>query len=194
MMKENETRNKLLDATFFEVYSNGYHGGATASILKRAKVPKGSMYHFFDSKKDLVLSTIEERIIPKMDDFFNFTKYPNETVFQTVERIFEKMSHHENLITYGCPLHRLMVEMASLDSDFEKIVSSKFNDFVNDFSNLLKDAIKKKELKSFDTQQMARFFITATWGEISLAPVLASKDAFQKHIEILMILLRHHQL
>lgn len=193
-MKENETRNKLLDATFFEVYSNGYHGAATASILKRAKVPKGSMYHFFDSKKDLVLSTIEKRIIPKMDDFFNFTKYPNETVFQTVERIFKKMSHHENLITYGCPLHRLMVEMSSLDNDFEKILSSKFNDFVNDFSNLLKDAIEKKELKPFDTKQMARFFITSTWGEISLAPVLSSKEEFHKHIEILIMLLKYYKL
>lgn len=193
-MKENETRKKLLDATFLEVYSNGYHGAATASILKRANVPKGSMYHFFDSKKDLVLSTIEERIIPKMDDFFNFKKNPSETIFQTLERIFNKMNHHEILITYGCPLHRLMVEMSSLDNDFEKILASKFNYFVNDFSNLLKDAIDKKELKQFDTQQMARFFITSIWGEISLAPILSSKEEFQKHIENLMILLRHYRL
>ena len=192
-MKENETRKKLLDATFLEVYSNGYHGAATASILKRANVPKGSMYHFFDSKKDLVLSTIEERIIPKMDDFFNFKKNPSETIFQTLERIFNKMNHHENLIIYGCPLHRLMVEMSSLDNDFETILASKFNHFVNDFSNLLKDAIDKKELKPLDTQQMARFFITSIWGEISLAPTLSSKEEFQKHIENLMILLRHYQ-
>jgi len=191
-MKENETREKLLDATFFEVYSNGYHGAGTASILKRANVPKGSMYHFFDSKKDLVLSTIEERIIPKMDDFFNFKKNPSEAIFQTLERIFNKMNHHENLITYGCPLHRLMVEMSSLDNDFEKILASKFNHFVNDFSNLLNGAIDKKELKQFDTEQMARFFITSIWGEISLAPALSSKEKFRNHIDNLMMLLKQY--
>lgn len=192
-MKEKETRNKLLDATFYEVYSHGYHGAATASILKRAQVPKGSMYHFFNSKKDLVLSTVEERIFPKMDNFFNFNEHANETIFQTLERIFDKMNQHENLITYGCPLHRLMVEMGSLDKDFEKILVSKSNSFINNLSKLFHNAIDKKELQSFDTQQMARFFITSIWGEISLAPSLSSKEAFQKHIENLMIVLQNYQ-
>jgi len=194
MMKENETRRKLLDATFLEIYSKGYHGAATASILRRANVPKGSMYHFFESKKNLVLTTIEERIIPKMDAYFNFEKNPNETIFVTLERIFNKMNTNEDLITYGCPLHRLMVEMSSLDNDFEKILVSKFNHFVNDFSNLLKEAIDKKELKPLDTLQIARFFITSTWGEISLSPTLSSKEKFQKHIENLMYLLKTYKM
>lgn len=105
-MQIRESREKLLDAAFMEVYKNGYHGASTASILKNAGVPKGSMYHFFNSKKDLVLTAVEERIFPKMDVFFDFTVNEDKNIFQTIECIFERMSGHPFLIKNGCPLIR----------------------------------------------------------------------------------------
>ncbi len=39
-MRIRESREKLLDAAFLEVYKNGYHGASTAAILKNAGVPK----------------------------------------------------------------------------------------------------------------------------------------------------------
>lgn len=50
-MKKQTNRDNLLDVTFEEVYKYGYGGAATASILKKEGVPKGSMYHHFKSKK-----------------------------------------------------------------------------------------------------------------------------------------------
>ena len=52
--KTKSSRDKLLDVTFNEVYKYGYCGAATANILKKAGVPRGSMYHHFESKKALV--------------------------------------------------------------------------------------------------------------------------------------------
>lgn len=37
------SRDKLLDVTFEEIYKYGYSGAGTASIFKKADVPKGSM-------------------------------------------------------------------------------------------------------------------------------------------------------
>jgi len=192
-VKENESRKKLLDAAFIEVYNNGYHGASTASILTNAGVPKGSMYHFFNSKKDLTLTSIQERIFPKMDNFFNFTPYENETIFKTLDRIFTHMSTNSLLIKNGCPLHRLIVEMAPLDNDFEKILTKKFENFVENLSILFKLAINKKELKLFDTHVVARFFITSTWGEISLPSSISSKKSFLSHTDYLIKLLKHYE-
>ncbi len=192
-MQIRESREKLLDAAFMEVYKNGYHGASTASILKNAGVPKGSMYHFFNSKKDLVLTAVEERIFPKMDVFFDFTVNEDKNIFQTIECIFERMSEHPFLIKNGCPLHRLIVEMAPLDNDFEDKLNKKFNNFVQNLSNLFEIFIDKNELKKFDTYTMARFFITSTWGEISLPPSISSKKSFLQQVKYLITLLKSYE-
>jgi TetR/AcrR family transcriptional repressor of nem operon len=192
-MQIRESREKLLDAAFMEVYKNGYHGASIASILKNAGVPKGSMYHFFNSKKDLVLTAVEERIFPKMDVFFDFTVNEDKNIFQTIECIFERMSEHPFLIKNGCPIHRLIVEMAPLDNDFEDKLNKKFNNFVQNLSNLFEIFIDKNELKKFDTYTMARFFITSTWGEISLPPSISSKKSFLQQVKYLITLLKSYE-
>jgi len=47
------TREKLIEATYEEVYSHGYQGASLSNILSNANVHKGSMYHFFKNKKNL---------------------------------------------------------------------------------------------------------------------------------------------
>ena len=59
---ENNTRKNLIDSAFSEIYSNGYQGASLTTILKNAKVHKGSMYHFFENKKDMALVCIKEKI------------------------------------------------------------------------------------------------------------------------------------
>jgi TetR/AcrR family transcriptional repressor of nem operon len=190
---ENDTRTKLLDAAFEEVYKNGYHGSATAAILKKAAVPKGSMYHFFCSKKELVLAVVKERIFPRMDRFFDFSVKGNSSAFQTIEETFKKMGEHEQLIANGCPMHRLMVEMAPLDKDFERVLNSRFEHFVNELDALLKLAVKAKEFRPFDTRAFARFMITSTWGALSLSPSLSSPENFSSHTDLLLELLEQRK-
>jgi len=74
MTKKQSTRDKLLDITFEEVYIHGYAATSVDAILKKTQVPKGSMYHHFKSKKELVLAMVEERLFPKMNIFFLFEK------------------------------------------------------------------------------------------------------------------------
>lgn len=61
------TRDKILDATFKLVYKYGYNGTSTAMVFKECNIPKGSLYHYFKSKKELVLAVVTERIAPKID-------------------------------------------------------------------------------------------------------------------------------
>ena len=62
------SRNKLLDIAFEEIYINGYHATSIDKILKKASMNKGSMYHFFKSKKELTLAIINEKISLYIED------------------------------------------------------------------------------------------------------------------------------
>jgi len=55
MQKKQPTREKLLNITFDEVYIHGYTATSVDTILKKAGIPKGSMYHHFKGKKELYI-------------------------------------------------------------------------------------------------------------------------------------------
>lgn len=61
MAKEKDTRTLLLKITFEEVYTNGYQGASVLKILQKAGLHKGSMYHYFANKKEMVLAAIQEK-------------------------------------------------------------------------------------------------------------------------------------
>ena len=46
------TRDHLINAAYEEIYEKGYQGANTSNILKILDMNKGSMYHFFKSKKE----------------------------------------------------------------------------------------------------------------------------------------------
>ena len=58
----NNPREKLLEVSFNEFYQNGYSSTSIDKILKQASMNKGSMYHFFKSKKELGLAVVNEKI------------------------------------------------------------------------------------------------------------------------------------
>lgn len=103
MSRKQPTREKLLDITFEEVYIHGYAATSVDTILKKAGITKGSMYHHFKSKKELVLAMIEERLFVKMDIFFNFEKVEGRSVLESIRNTYagmaKKATHHLRVST-----------------------------------------------------------------------------------------------
>ena len=184
-MKKQNTREKLLDITFEEVYINGYASTSVDKILKRAGIPKGSMYHHFKSKKELVLAMVKERLFPKMDEFFKIdTSLPAN---KALEKLFTVMSKNRLLITYGCPMHRLMVELSPIDKDFDKIFVEKYSQLVEYFEAIfIKDIQNGLIDKTLNTKEFTKFIIHSTWGVLSLSPTLSSPEKFLQNSKFIL--------
>ncbi len=180
------SRDKLLDVTFDEVYRYGYCGASTATILKKASVPRGSMYHHFASKKEMVLAMIEERLIPKVRDFFDFKLQKDSAALEVIDYTMQKMSKNKMLIAHGCPLHRLMFEMGALDEDIALACQQEFVRLSTNYAKLLEYGMDRKEIERTDAKALAEFFITATWGILSRLPKESSKEQFLQDISFLM--------
>ena len=175
-----------MDVTFEEVYRYGYNGAGTASILKKSGVPKGSMYHHFSSKKEMVLSMIEERLIPKVREFFEFKLQKNHTALETLEEVFIKISKNRMLITYGCPLHRLMFEMNALDKEIAKACTDEFNHLSDGLARILAFGMKDGSIKEGNSQEIASFIIASSWGYLSRPIESSSPELFLRDCEMLM--------
>ncbi len=59
MKTKKDTKDLLLEITFDEVYTYGYQGTSVLKILEKANLNKGSLYHYFKNKKELVLAAID---------------------------------------------------------------------------------------------------------------------------------------
>ena len=180
------SRDKLLDVTFEEVYRLGYCGAGTASILKKAGVPKGSMYHHFSSKKEMVLAMIEERLIPKVREFFDFEMKRGSRALDVLTYTMAKMSKNRMLITHGCPLHRLMFEMGSIDEEIAQACEVEFQNLSHNLARLLAFGMREGSIKEGDANEIAEFVIASSWGLLSRPLGSSSSEQFLKDTNFLL--------
>ena len=192
-MKKQPTREKLLDITFDEVYIDGYTATSVDTILKKAGIPKGSMYHHFKGKKELVLAMVQERLFPKMELFFDFERKEGATVTDALRGTFAGMSRNKPLITYGCPLYRLMVELSPVDETFDTVLSTKAVQIQDNLALLLQKGIEDGEFKeTLPPKDFAAYILESTWGVLSLSPSLSSSQHFIKHSKYILETLEHY--
>jgi len=55
-------KQRILDACIEEFSRNGYESASTNAIVKRAGIPKGSLFYFFGSKRDLYLYVVDHAV------------------------------------------------------------------------------------------------------------------------------------
>jgi len=189
MPKQNRqpTREKLLDITFDEVYIHGYTATSVDTILKTAGIPKGSMYHHFKGKKELVLAMVEERLFPKMELFFDFEPKEGKSVTDVLQGTFAAMAKNKPLITYGCPLYRLMVELSPIDVTFDKLLSTRVTKMQDNLALLLQKGIESGEFdETLNVKDFASYILESTWGVLSLSPSLSSSKHFLLHSKFIL--------
>jgi len=192
-MKKQPTREKLLDITFEEVYVYGYNATSVDAILKKAEIPKGSMYHHFKSKKELVLAMVEERLFVKMDSFFKYEVKEGKSVMDSFKNTFMLVSKNHMLVTYGCPLYRLMVELSATDKEFDKLLTSKALEMQEGIKSLLLKGVEIGEFKdTLDIESFSTYMLSAVWGILSISPTLSSSKNFINQSQYILNELEQH--
>jgi len=181
------TREKILDAVFKLVYVNGYNGTSMAIILKECEIPKGSLYHFFKSKKEMVLAVVKERISPRMDEFYLLNEVEGENGIDTIIAAMLRVTKKDVLVSYGCPLNRLNQEMSPVDEDFELAINAIYEKLTTKIQRLLENS---SLTEGTDTNSLSEYIIAGVWGSLSLSPKQSSKKRYLASINHLIIYLK----
>ena len=120
MKKLCETKEKLLQVGFDLIWDSSYGSVSVDDICKRAGINKGSFYHFFPSKADLVAQAYEEHWKvkrPEMDRIFSPQVPPVERIQNMCRMIYavqkEKAEKYGHVC--GCPYSSVGSEIATLD-------------------------------------------------------------------------------
>ena len=168
-MKKQDTRELLLDSAFQTFYKQGFQGANIATILSDVGINKGSMYHFFKSKKELGLAVVKERIERNLVN--KYSKILEEE--QSVKNLFKALSSAPETLPYGCPLNKFSQEMLYIDDEFKILLTGAYNIF----ESLIIKILEKEKIS--DAQTKAQLIIASYEGALMIYHLNQNKENFK---------------
>jgi AcrR family transcriptional regulator len=88
-------RSALLQAAFQEFAATGYEAASLNGILQKAGIPKGSLYQYFESKKDLYNHLMQLAHGRRMEYLQDVLDQDGLTFWKLVRSLFEADFHFE---------------------------------------------------------------------------------------------------
>lgn len=171
------SREKLLQVAFDEIYHNGYYATSVDKILKKAKMNKGSMYHYFKSKKELALTVINEKIKEYIEEKYGVLLNKQNNY---IDEMFQLLKDKKKFdFVTGCKLNNLVQELSSKDEDFKKALEKVYFRFEQIIELVLNKAIENKEINHNDTKKLAMFVVASIEGCLGTAKKSHDGQYFQ---------------
>ncbi|MGD8331843.1 MAG: TetR/AcrR family transcriptional regulator [Acidobacteriota bacterium] len=160
------TRSKLLEAGFHEVYEHGFRAASLDSILERAGVTKGALYHHFPNKLALGYAIVEELIGDFMAELLleplQGTDDPITALQQSGMDILA--GRCAEVCSFGCPLNNLTQEMSGEDEGFRERVQAVHERLQRGIAAALRRGQEAGKVRAgIDPDDVALYFL-ATWS------------------------------
>lgn len=169
-MKKQNTRELLLDSAFNTFYKHGFQGANIANILNDVGINKGSMYHFFKSKKELGLAVVTERIESKILKKYEEVLKEDEAL----KHLFDTLRSAPETLAYGCPLNKMSQEMLYIDDEFKVLLSKVYLSFEEVIEKIL-----EKE-KVVEAKSKAKLIIATYEGALMIYHLNQNKLEFRE--------------
>lgn len=124
-----QTRQRILEAAFMEMYRKGFQGMRLDDVLAATGLTKGALYHHFPNKQALGYAVVDEVIYPTMEAMWVLPLREADDPLDGLVAVIENMPDTKppEMIQYGCPLNNLAQEMSPLDEGFRQRLDRLFN-------------------------------------------------------------------
>lgn len=176
------TREALLDAALEEIQLHGFQSASLNSILQRAGVTKGALYHHFGNKHELGLAVVDELVRSCIIETFVTPLRECDDPIACMQQIVEGEvgSLSDDQLVLGCPLTNVSQEMAPIDEGFREATDR----IIHLLRDSLADALRRgqsagKVRDDIDPEAVATFVVAARQGTIGLTK--ATQDAAVCH-------------
>lgn len=164
------TRKMLLETAFGEMYRRGFHGTGLDRILSKARVTKGALYHYFESKEKLGYAIVDELISEIKRQRWVEPLAGSERPLDALIGIVRGTSMRPEDVEGGCPLNNLALEMSPVDEGFRKRTARVFALWTDAIAEGLRRGQKLGEVRrEIDAKETARCLIALYEGYFSLA-------------------------
>lgn len=164
------TKDRLVETAARLFASQGYHATGMADILTEANVHRGSLYHAFPAKKDLLVAVLEahrngigERLLKPA---FGGIDDPVERVLALLARYRRFLE--ETHCFFACPIGSLALELREPDEEVRALLAGNFDAWIRAVELCLIEA-RDRLAPEVDRRALAIFALTTMEGGVMLA-------------------------
>jgi TetR/AcrR family transcriptional repressor of nem operon len=144
MARVTDTRDRLLEAALQLVWEQGVGSASVDDICEKAQVRKGSFYHFFKSKAELIIAALEnhwEEARHEFDRVFSPSVPPVERLRGFFEFVARRQAQKQEQVgrVLGCPYVSVGVSCSSEEQLIREHVEKIFAIYRKYFETALRD-------------------------------------------------------
>lgn len=174
--RPHDTRHRLLEAATSLIWESSYGSASVDAICQRAGVNKGSFYHFFPSKAELAVATLEaewERRKPEWDACFSPLVPPLER-FRRLHA--EAMAEQTRLAAetgcvVGCPLFSLGSEVGTQNEPIRRKIDELLGLHVQYLESAIAEAHARELIHAPNPAAKARIVLSYVEGQMTRARI-----------------------
>jgi len=183
---ELETKERILRTAFQLFHEQGFHATGVATIVREAGINPGSLYHFFESKDQLLLNVLEFAIgylgPAVMEPVERQTTDPIARIFALLNQYRDGMVRHG--CRMGCPIGNLALEVSDGNLDARRLIHRNFENWANRVESWLVEAGDRLP-SDVDRAQLARFGLTVMEGGLMQARAANDLRPFDDSVAVL---------
>lgn len=180
------TKDRILRTAFQLFHEQGFHATGVATIVREAGINPGSLYHFFESKDQLLLGVLEFAIgylgPAVMEPVESRTRDP-------IDRIFALLSQYRDGMVQrgcrmGCPMGNMALEVSDGNPEARRLIHRNFENWANRVEGWLREAGDRLP-PNLDRARLARFILTVMEGGLMQARAADDLKPFDESVAVL---------
>jgi TetR/AcrR family transcriptional repressor of nem operon len=166
-VKDTQTRERLLEVGAQAISEKSFNSCGLAEILKRAGVPKGSFYHYFQSKEDFGVALIEKETADFLEELRPIIGDRKRTPLQRLRTVFEQAREEcaANGAARQCLIPKLALEISQLSEPVQAALKCSYDQWRALLAQLVREAQAAGELdRGRDPERDANVLVMAWEG------------------------------
>jgi TetR/AcrR family transcriptional repressor of nem operon len=186
-MKRIHNKEDIVQVGLDLVLSRGFNATGVETILKQAKVPKGSFYNFFSSKEEFSLAIIDKFVNARRKVFNPIFSDKSIPQLERVKRSFETLIaiFEADDCSKGCLLGNLGQEMADQSENVRLRLEGSLQEWSGRVSGLLQQAQLEKAIPAdLDAGMLAENLISSFQGALLRSKVKKSAEPLRDFIHL----------
>lgn len=181
-----DTKSELIRSGLEQLTENGFASSGIDLILKKVGVPKGSFYHFFESKEAFGLTVIDSYanyFANKLDTYLLDESHPPLTRIKNfIENAKSGLERHH--FKRGCLIGNLGQEVDLLPESFRPILIAIFLSWQQRITACFKAAQMNGDLsKNADCEQLSEYFWVGWEGAVSRTRLVKSSEPLDNYFK-----------
>lgn len=181
-------KQKLIGTATRLFHERGFTAVSVADICEAADLKKGSFYHFFESKQDLMMQAIdayEASYAALIGTAVRPEASAREQLQAIAEAIGAQLVEQRNAegCTRGCPIGNLALEMAGRDEELRRRIEKVFAGWRAAFTGIVQRGIERGEFAPQDPARAAEAVVAMMQGAMVLAKTANDPSVFARLLE-----------